>query len=267
MTRSLLLSLVLGLALSSCKGLFQYSPNEIRLEEEEKNLNVRNIQKINAQPVKDSFRFIVVGDSQRFYDQLDDFVSAVNRMRDISFVLLNGDISDFGLNREFQLVNRSMSRLNVPYIAVVGNHDMLANGRLVYHQMFGAENFSFTHHNSKFICMNSNSLERGYDGTLPDMDWLASELSGGTEQRNIFVFSHIPPFDSGFDQNMVQSYAAKLSQNGKVRLSIHGHTHKYSFSAPYGEDVKYLVAGSVGNRSFALVTVNNDQYKVEEVAY
>src|SRR5688500_15170334 len=105
MRRLLPLILLPVLLLASCKELFQYSPNEVRLEEAEKNLNEKNISKLKAKPAGEPIRFIVTGDSQRFYEELDAFVEHVNRLDDISFVLLNGDISDFGLNREFKWVN------------------------------------------------------------------------------------------------------------------------------------------------------------------
>ena len=147
--------LLIQLMLLSCKDLFQYSPNEVRLEEEQRNLNAKNIQKILARPFKDTFRFAVFGDSQRFYEEMDDLVTAVNKRKDISFVVLNGDITDFGLNREFRWIQERLARFSVPYLTVIGNHDMLANGRLIYQKMFGPENFSFTSGQSKFIFLNS----------------------------------------------------------------------------------------------------------------
>ncbi|HYH14625.1 MAG TPA: metallophosphoesterase family protein, partial [Flavisolibacter sp.] len=117
------------LSLMSCKDLFQYSPKEVRLEEEEQNINLKNIPKIEALPKKDTLKFILIGDTQRFYDETADFVTAANQRNDISFVVLAGDISDFGLSKEFKWVHRELKQLKVPYIGVIGNHDMLSNGR------------------------------------------------------------------------------------------------------------------------------------------
>lgn len=89
--------LVVGLAMSlvACKELFQYSPHEIRLLAHEKNVNARQIAQIASLPAKDTFRFIVMGDTQRFYEEVEDFVQEVNHQPDIAFVVLAGDISDF----------------------------------------------------------------------------------------------------------------------------------------------------------------------------
>jgi 3',5'-cyclic-AMP phosphodiesterase len=260
MTR-FLLTILLLINLTSCKDLFQYSPNEVRLEEEEKNINQKNIVKLQAVPAQDQIKFVVIGDSQRFYDDLDDFVTNINLKTDISFVLLNGDISDFGLNKEFKWINRILKKLTVPYFAVIGNHDMLANGRLIYNQMFGAENFSFTYGGYKFIGLNTNSQETGYDGSIPDLPWLQQELQGA--YRKAFVFSHVPPFSGQFDEKKIDDYTAMLKKHS-VGMSIHGHQHEFSYSFPYADGVPYLVVGSMNKRSYAIVSVNNESTEVEE---
>jgi 3',5'-cyclic-AMP phosphodiesterase len=260
MTR-ILLTFLLLINITSCKELFQYSPNEVRLEEEEKNLNQKNIARLQAIPAQDQIKFVVIGDSQRFYDDLDDFVTNINLQTGISFVLLNGDISDFGLNKEFKWINRILKKLTVPYFAVIGNHDMLANGRLVYNQMFGAENFSFTYGSFKFIGINTNSQETGYDGSIPDLPWLQRELAGTYKQA--FVFSHVPPFSGQFDEKKIQDYTSIL-RNNNVGMSIHGHQHDYSYSFPYADGVPYLVVSSMNKRSYAIVSVNNESTEVEE---
>lgn len=259
-----ILSLVLFcFFLGSCKDLFQYSPNEVRLEAADKELNAKNIAKIVAQPPKDTFKFIVIGDSQRFYEDLNKFVDHVNREEQVAFVLLNGDITDFGLNREFKWISRELKRLTVPYVSVIGNHDMLANGRQVYKEMFGPENFTFTYGANKFICLNTNTMEVGHDGSLPDMGWLQLQLSGSENNRNTFVFSHVSPLDGEFDQSKTKAFGDILRSAG-VRLSIHGHQHSFSISQPNGHTIKYLVVATIQKKSYALITVSGQNYHIEE---
>ena len=252
------------LVLGSCKDFFQYSPNEVRLEAEDKELNAKNIAKISALTPKDTFKFIVIGDSQRFYDDLDNFVDHVNREENVAFVLLNGDITDFGLNREFKWISRELKRLTVPYVSVIGNHDMLANGRLVYKEMFGPENFSFTYGANKFVCLNTNTMEVGHDGSLPDLGWLQSQLAVRENSRNTFVFSHVPPFDLEFDQSKTKAYENILEGAGNVRLSIHGHQHRFSTSQSNGNSFKYLVVATIQKKSYALITVTGQNFQIEE---
>jgi 3',5'-cyclic-AMP phosphodiesterase len=261
------LLLVLMLGLVSCKKYIQFSPNEVRLDESERNLNQKNIQKLESVAVKDSFKFIVIGDSQRFYDELDDFAAAINQRNDISFVVLNGDITDFGLNKEFKWIASGLKQLKVPYISVIGNHDMLANGSLVYKEMFGPENFSFQFSHCKFICLNSNSREKGFDGSLPNLNWLKSECSNVSNYQNVFVLSHVPPFHEDFDKSLSESFANTLTESQKVRLSIHGHDHTYAVKYPYGQDVEYLVTGSINKRIYTVISVRHGDYEIEKVEY
>ena len=262
-----LLWLVIALTLTACKGLFQYSPNEVRLEEADKNLNAKNIAKLRDLSPRDTFRFAVIGDSQRFYEETDDFVDSVNKRSDIAFVLLNGDISDFGLNKEYQWISRSLKRLTVPYMGVIGNHDMLANGRKVFNEMFGPENFSFEYGGSKFVCLNTNSLEVGKDGSLPDLPWMQSQLMDHHRYKNAFVFGHMSPLDEEFDESKAAAYDSLLRAAGNVRLSIHGHQHSFSVQRPDPEGIEYLVVASVSKRSYALVTVTGKTYRIEEKHY
>ncbi len=51
--------------LSSCDSTFQYSPNEVRVEESLRDLNRKNLERLRNMPMKDSFNFILIGDSQR----------------------------------------------------------------------------------------------------------------------------------------------------------------------------------------------------------
>ena len=113
MIRSVLfLSLVLSLA--SCKKMFVYHPNEVRPDLHE--LNAKNIAKLSAVPVSSNYKFILIGDTQRFYDELDQFVVHVNALKDVTFVILDGDLTDFGLNREYNWIAERLNKINIPVI-------------------------------------------------------------------------------------------------------------------------------------------------------
>jgi 3',5'-cyclic-AMP phosphodiesterase len=261
--KTFLTGMALCALISSCEK-FVYHPNEVRPDF--KQLNARNIEKLQSRPFKNSLRFILVGDTQRFYEELDDFVNHVNSQNDISFVLLSGDLVDFGLNREYNWIAARLDRLNIPYIACIGNHDMLANGTLIFREMFGPENFSFEFSGNKFICINTNSRESGMDGSVPNISWLEAELLD-TISQNIFILSHVPPFSADFDKNLESAFTSLLSSNPKTRLSMHGHEHRYFLSKPYEDGLEYLVVASADERNYALITVNGHNYHIEQKFY
>jgi hypothetical protein len=116
---------------------------------------------------------------------------------------------------------------------------MLGNGRELYKQMYGPENFGFSYSGYKFIALNSNSQEVGHNGSLPDTTWLQQELSSTPTQEKIFVFAHLAPFSGDFDRSLEQAYVRILANNGY--LSTH-HDHENLYSGqPYGPPVNCLV--------------------------
>ena len=60
-------------------------------------------------------------------DETEDFVKEINKRNDIDFVIHGGDMSDFGLTKEFLWQRDIMNGLNVPYVALIGT--MIAWGR------------------------------------------------------------------------------------------------------------------------------------------
>lgn len=267
-SRLLTLTLIAAMLMSmgGCRDAFQYSPNEVRLKEHESDLNKKNIARIQAAGLKDSIRFVVFGDTQRFYDELEDFVNHMNAGVEADFVILTGDITDFGLQKEFTWITRELNKLKVPFIVVPGNHDYLGNGKRVFDEMFGPENFTFKAGDNYFVCMNTNSIECSFDGSVPDVSFLRSAFSERS-YSNAFVVSHIPPHDNDFDQNLVDEYRKEVSQENNVKLSIHGHQHRYTLSEPFNDGVPYLVTASTYKRNYALVTVAGEQVSVQEKYY
>jgi predicted MPP superfamily phosphohydrolase len=252
---------------TSCKKTFRYNSSEIRLEEKHKDLNSKSISSILSAPVKDSFNFLVITDSQRSYNDLDEFVQKANSYSNISFVVLNGDITDFGLQTEYVWIAERMKKLSSPFLAVIGNHDMLGNGREIYKQMFGAENFSFSYSGYRFVLLNSNSREAKPGEALPDTTWLRKELMASPPSEKIFVFAHIPPFGGDFSRTIEPVYAALLTNNGRVLYSIHGHEGISYLSLYYGAPVYYLGINSLNKRNYAFIHVNKDEVRIEQLYF
>ena len=83
--------------------LIEYHPYDVRLHGQT-GINEKNIARIEEScKGKDTLRFVLMGDSQRWYDETEAFVKALNNRDDVDFVIHGGDISDFGLTKEFPL--------------------------------------------------------------------------------------------------------------------------------------------------------------------
>jgi len=259
--------LTLSFFLLSCEDLFQFNPNQIILKESEKNLNAKSIQQIQALALSDTTRFILVGDTQRWYDETADFVKSANKQKDISFVLHAGDISDFGLTWEFEWVNKILQKLDAPYLTVIGNHDIVANGPDVYARMYGALNYSFEYGDNKFIFLNTNSREYAFNGTTPDLDWLKMELSNNPDNKNVILTAHVPPFDADFDQDMAEKYTSMLAADPNVKFTLYGHQHAFKEGEFYDDGVNYILTTSMGNRGYMIISTWKGGYKVDRIEY
>lgn len=242
-----------------------FHPNEVRTDE--KDLNATNIEKISKLDAKPGFNFILLGDTQRSYEELEEFVEHANSLDSVAFILLCGDLVDFGLSNEFNWIASKLKKLEVPYISVIGNHDMLANGRKIFNRMFGPENFTFSYGSSKFICINTNSREFDYNGRVPDINWLSQELNNNTGFENIFILSHVPPYSVDFDNTLEPAFASLLAGQAKTRISLHGHEHSYNLSYPYPGGVPYLVAASAQKKSYVMISVDGENFSITEKHY
>lgn len=255
--------------LFACNSL-EYSPNQSFDRNSPTGLNAKNILKISTKVNSDeTLRFILTGDTQRSYDQARDLISVVNKnYPTLDFVLLNGDVSDFGLRQEMEWVTTIYEDLKVPYVTVIGNHDLIANGLNAYKRMFGALNFTFVHKKVKFICQDNNSREYQFNGKIPDLDWLANQLQTDNTVNAIVNVAHIPPTSTDFDPKLKDGYEGTLDDSPKVIASLHSHenTNKVRFAKPGG--IPFITSNAVTNREFLYVEIANGQLvKYENVSY
>ena len=66
--------------LSGC-GMIDYHPYDVRISGETE-VNAHNIERIEANcQGKTTIRFVTMGDSQRWYDETEDFVKEINSRR------------------------------------------------------------------------------------------------------------------------------------------------------------------------------------------
>ncbi len=238
--------------LTSCE-LMQFNENQIVIKKSNVKLNEKNILKIQETcSEKDTLKFVVTGDNQGFYDALEDFVDKVNSM-DVDFVMICGDLTNYGIEREFELAHDELKKLKCPYVAVLGNHDMVANGERVYAEMYGEANFSFVVGNNKFIGLNTNSREYNFDGRVPNLSWLEKQLE--TTCENVFIFGHVPPWSGDYDAKLEIPFVNVIKKRNKVTTCFFGHDHSFYSTSYYAEsqndDTPYLIVGSTGRKSAA----------------
>jgi predicted phosphodiesterase len=268
MIRKLLLSFALLPLLAGC-DMFDSHPYDGQITGE-KGINAKNIARIEAACAgKTSIKFVSMGDSQRWYDETEEFVNALNERDDIDFVIHAGDLTDFGATEEFMWMRDIMNGLDVPYVALLGNHDCLANGQDIFHTIFGPENFSFKAGDVNFICLNTNALEFDYSHPVPDFEFIENERDRQQPGQSKTVFAmHVRPYSEQFNNNIARVFQSVIKGFPNLQFCINGHDHHIQADDLFNDGVMYYGSASIEKKSYIVYTITpNNQYTYEVVYY
>ncbi|MFV0378246.1 MAG: metallophosphoesterase family protein [Mangrovibacterium sp.] len=250
---------VLLLLLSSCE-MFEYNPYDTQYFDET-GVNKKNIARIEtASDSDDTLRFAFMGDTQRHYDETEDFVSHINKRSDIDFVIHGGDISDFGLSKEYKWMYDFLKKLKMPFVTLIGNHDVVGHGKDVFMQVFGEFNFSFVSHKVRFICLNTNALEFDYSTPVPDFDFMLQYLTDTVGVEQTIVVMHAPPFDDQFNNNAGQMFNYIVSGYKNIRFCLHAHQHSFKINDFFNNGILYYGCDDISGRNYMVFTVTPDSY-------
>ncbi|NJK97791.1 MAG: hypothetical protein HC905_25340 [Bacteroidales bacterium] len=254
----ILVTFLLLLGLNSCEDLFQYSPYDADVSKT--NLNARNIDKIAPHNPSDTLWFVALADVHAWYDELYDATLKINQLKNISFVVVCGDITDEGLAKEFEWYNSVMKNLKVPYITIIGNHDYRSNGSVIYKKMFGPTNFTFNIGDYHFIGFDDVVWEN--NNTLPDFEWLNSNLLDTTSVVEV-GFAHIPPWSDQLSPYF-EEVKQLINREPDHTLLIHGHEHNYGYKKL---EAHHIIVGAVNRRLMVLVGLCDTVYVSRKIKF
>lgn len=256
MTKVIVCLTFISFLLTSCDK-FQYDVYETnRLKKDEAVTTQYNIDRLLRLPHKEKLNLVFIGDTQRFYDDVEDLIETVNALPEVDAVFITGDIAEFATSLEYELINKQLKVLKVPFISVIGNHDCLANGVELYEDIYGPLNYSFTWNGIRFIMHNTNSREFNFNGNVPDLNWMQSQITDEQNFSNCIFVSHVPPYSMDFDSSLEVAYTDLIRNAKNTIFSVNGHRHNFELNQPYGDDTWYLNTSSPGNRIFSLVTID-----------
>ncbi len=162
-------------------------------------------------------------------EDLQRTVDDINSRTEVDFVVITGDVTEFGSEAELLEAKRLLSRLNKPWYVVPGNHDSKwsESGGNDFIRIFGRETFAFEHHGILFVGTASGPTMRMAPGQVPReqlvfLDSLFSELSD-REQPVVFI-NHYPLDESLANSQDVRDLLKRV--NTQVVLLGHGHSNK-----------------------------------------
>lgn len=252
---------------SGC-DMIEYHPYDLDIDGET-HINEKCIEQIHETTKnKKTIKFVVISDTQRWYDETEAAVDFINQMDDLDFVLHTGDISDFGLKMEFIKQRDILNKLKYPYVTILGNHDCLGTGPEVFNTIFGENNFSFDAGDVHFVCMNTNALEFDHSVEVPDLTYLGNDLkSVGSHVKKTVVAMHAGPFSDQFNGGICNVFHAYMKEFPNLQFGVYGHGHHTSADEFFNDGIFYYECACAKAREILCFTINEKGYSREVLEF
>lgn len=159
---------------------------------------------------------------------LGSAIEYINKQNDIDFVILTGDITEKGLVPELAKAKEEVSKLNKPWYAIPGNHDMKwsDNGGREFVFQFNDDRFVFKKNDVLFIGVNSGIIHRGGSGHIKpeDLKWMREKLESEKPYKEVYFFVHHPL--TGDLDNAPAVHEVLKTVKRPVFFCGHGHSNK-----------------------------------------
>ena len=152
-------------------------------------------------------------------------------------VVISGDLADTPAPDEYDHLKTLLAPLDIPFVAIPGNHDERALIRAAlpdqpYAQPNGALNFTIAAGGLDIVLLDSSVPGESHGLLNADtLSWLDATL-GASATRPALLFLHHPPFATGIYHMDVQNLrnaadlATLLRRHKRVRLVAAGHVHR-----------------------------------------
>lgn len=194
-------------------------------------------------------------------------IQDINANDSIRFVVLAGDITEFGSDREIRLAHSIINRLNKPWYIVAGNHDAKwsESGCNTFAKTFGYEHFNFEVEGIRFIGTNSGPNMRMAPALLPreSMVWLDSIATTIDKQQPVIFINHYP-----MDTSMLNCFQVlDVLKKTNAQLVLGGHWHnnvKLDYQGLPGILGRSTQASGKKGSGYNIVTVDNGTLYVRE---
>ena len=260
-----IIGIICTICIASC-DLVDYHPYDGRVKGA-KGINAQNIPLIERNcRDKDTIRIVHISDTQRWYDETELLVKAINGRTDVDFVIHTGDHTDFGMTKEFMWMRDIYQKLHIPYVCIIGNHDCLGTGEDIFLTVFGDVNFSFNASFLHFVGLNTNAFEYDYSTAVPDFQFIENDISLLTpEVTRTVVAMHAIPGSERFNNNVSNYFKYMIEKYPDLIFCLSGHGHHSGVHYPFENGVPYFECASAKEKSYMLYTITRDSYDYELV--
>ncbi|MGX1751957.1 outer membrane protein assembly factor BamB family protein [Sphingobacterium sp. NPDC055346] len=213
-----------------------------------------------------TFRFAQVTDTHvggaTGADDLRRTVLDLNQQQGIDFVILSGDVTEFGSDEELALAKQILDSLNLPLYVIPGNHDSnwSESGANSFRKVFGAETFFFEHNGVQFIGTTSGPNMRMSPGQIPreNLVWMDSIFKAHPDQQKPLIAINHYPLDSSLN-NWYENIDRIKTKNVQLALCGHGHINKlYDWEGIPGVMARSNLRAKDAVGGYNIITVSSD---------
>jgi outer membrane protein assembly factor BamB/predicted MPP superfamily phosphohydrolase len=218
-----------------------------------------------------SFKFGFVSDTHignaSAAEDLRRTVKDINNNDELKFVVITGDITEFGGDQELKLAKQILDSLNKKWYIIPGNHDAnwSESGSNSFRKIFGAETFAFNYGGFLFAGVSSGPNMRMGPGQVPreQIVWLDSVLNKTDPKTPVIYLNHYP-LDSA-QNNWYNVMDLLKKQNTQLILCGHGHAnHRLDFEGIPGVMGRSNLRAKDSIGGYNVVTIQNGKATFEE---
>jgi len=176
------------------------------------------------------FKFAHVSDTHIGSNHADEdlrrTVASINSDSTLKFVIITGDVTDFGTDAEFHLAKQILDSLNKPWHIIPGNHDAnwSESGTNSFKKIFGSETTDFSYGGYRFlgtVCGPNMRMSPG-QVSRENIVWLDSTLENMPDKNQPVIFLNHYPIDSSLN-NWFEVIDLLKKRNTQLILCGHGH--------------------------------------------
>jgi len=217
------------------------------------------------------FRFAWLSDthvgSTTAEQDLRDAVRDINTLTGLSFVVLSGDVTEYGSREQLRLAKEILDGLRIPCHVLPGNHDTKwsESGATDFARIWGQDRFVFEHGAYCFIGLHQGPLMKMGDGhwAPQDVRWLEETLKKLPKDQPIIFITHYP-IDEGI-ANWFAVLDLLKKYNTQAVLCGHGHAnHSFSFEGVPGVEGRSNLRANAPAGGFNLVEIKDGRMTVAE---
>ncbi len=213
----------------------------------------------------------ITRDNENLFDRLTTDIGS----RKINFFIVAGDLTDHGLQEEYQICLQDFADMGIPWYVTIGNHDMYQrNGWENWKNSFGPSCYDLTMSDAlRLIFLDTSTGTVGGE----QFHWLEKVLGNAREKYKIIV-THYPLYDDVFPSIYRLPGAEErykllgLMKKYHVYAYVSGHLHTFQHKDING--IQHFIVGSMnphqldkGPHGYLLFTLENEELTWEQIVF